>query len=179
MPVATPAPQQVPANSEGDRPSSGESAGQPLTAAANGSSSFWPWLSLALALAWLVTLFAWLRSRQRPPGDAVTGKVQTNEKQLLNDLQAACEGHDAPTAKTLLLQWAALQWPGNHINSLGELAAQFDGELQLELHRLSQHLYSRNAAGWNGTQVWHAFAARPQRLSEKVTAQPALEPLYR
>ncbi len=49
---------------------------------------------------------------------------------------------------------------GNRIRSLGELAAQFDGELQLRLHELSQHLYAQARSDWAGASLWQSFSDR-------------------
>jgi hypothetical protein len=78
-----------------------------------------------------------------------------------------------------LLQWAALQWPGNRISSLGELAAQFDGELQLRLHQLSQHLYAQARSDWDGASLWQSFSDRQIEKAVVGPTPPQLEPLYR
>jgi len=161
--------------SDDDNNQAGSTPAQPSAS----RPGFWPWLSLALGLCWLATLFVWLRSRQRLPGAIAPDNNQPTEKQVLQALQSACETHDANAAKKAALQWATLTSPGNRIQSLGGLAAQFDGELQLELHRLSQHLYAQPSADWNGDRLWLSFAARPQSKVTTVASRQELEPLYR
>jgi hypothetical protein len=169
----------APVPGESDSSDAGSNNATPLANTTDGNT-IWPWLSLALATGWLATLLAWSynhRRNRQQPANPKPGKIQTSEKQLLKDLRGACETNDAAAAKTALLQWAALQWPGNRINSLGELAARFDGELPQQLHRLSQHLYSPASSAWDGKGLWQSFADRPQQQPAS-KAEPCLEPLY-
>jgi hypothetical protein len=175
-PPPTAAATAQPAATDSESGSNNNESVQPL---ALGDRNIWPWVSLLLAAGWLVTLLGWLRSRQRTPVKAGPDKTQTTEKQLLRDLRRACAANDAAAAKSALLQWAAIQWPGDRIHSMGELAARFEGDLQQHLHALSQHLYSRSTALWDGEQLWTSFAARPQQSSVKGPKQAELEPLYR
>ena len=156
-------------------------SGESWLAAGAGTNSIWPWMSLVLALGWLATLIAWLRSRQRQFVESKSGPQPQlpTERKLLVDLHKACDIGDAVTAKTALLQWAVLQWPGNRIRSLGELAAQFDGELQLRLHELSQHIYAEARSDWDGASLWQSFFDRQIKQVKASPAQPQLEPLYR
>jgi hypothetical protein len=167
-------------NAAGNPPTEQENDSETLLPETFGPGSIWFWASLALAAGWLATSLAWLYSSRRnrqTPATAQHRKQQSSEKETLRKLQGSCEANDAETAKATLLQWAALQWPGNRINSLGELAAQFDGELAQQLHRLSQHLYSPAGGAWDGRKLWQSFTERPQQKSA-AKPEPGLEPLY-
>jgi len=145
----------------------------------NGENKLWLWLSLAFALAWLLTVLAWMWSRRRERAmEAPVRNKQGDEKQLVTRLQQACAANDAETSKAILLEWATLRWPGSRVRSLGELAAQVDGDLQAQLHQLSQKLYSKHTADWDGRQLWQSFSAQPPPTANS-PAQPQLEPLYR
>ena len=143
----------------------------------DGDNALWQWLSLALGTGWLLTLIAWFLSRRRGKASVVPAAKPAAEKELLAKLQQACETNDAEASKSALLQWAELRWPGTRIRSLGELAAQFDGDLQTQLHQLSQKLYSPTPQSWDGRKLWNSFADR-QQLQPAKDAQPQLEPLY-
>ena len=144
---------------------------------AGGADRFWPWLSLGLAMAWLLTAAGWWRSQRRAQTRVLPANKSPGEKQLLAEVQKACAANNAEATKVALLRWASLRWPGGRIHSLGDLAAQFDGDLQAELHKLSQSLYSGAAASWQGGALWTSFAGR-QQTPVPAPTQPELEPLY-
>jgi len=174
--VNVPAQAQAPAAAQQPSAEMNEAGSAPLAAAQN---KLWLWLSVAFATAWLLTVAAWLWSRRCGHKTATpVQKQRPDEKQLLARLQKACTANDAETSKAILLEWAALRWPGSRIRSLGELAAQVEGDLQTELHQLSQKLYSKRSADWDGRQLWKLFSAQPALPAHK-SAQPQLEPLYR
>ncbi len=154
-----------------------ELAAAKIVTLADGGNKLWPWLSLALALAWLLTVLGWLWSRRRGRATAAPSQKPRAENQLLAALQKTCEANDAEASKANLLEWAALKWPGSRTRSLGELAAQFDGDLQVQLHQLSQKLYSPGRGAWDGRALWTNFSRREPTPPPK-TMQPQLEPLY-
>ena len=140
----------------------------------------WAWLSVALAIGWLATTLVWLWSRRRAANKTAVCKAPPTEKKLVATINSACSSNDADAAKQALLNWAAFQWPGSRVHSLGELAARIDGDFQQRVHCLSQALYSNSGQNWKeGSLLWSAFDARrhehPQRRSTPV---PELEPLY-
>jgi hypothetical protein len=146
---------------------------------ASGPNQLWLWLSVAFASAWLLTVLAWWWSRRREQKTATPVHPQRpDEKQVLARLQKACAANDAETSKAVLLEWAALRWPGSRIRSLGEMAAQVEGDLQAQLQQLNQKLYSQRTADWEGRQLWKSFSTQPTPTATKA-AQPQLEPLYR
>lgn len=150
--------------------------GTPLPVRAD-PSYLWQAISAALAMLWLMTLGAWWWSRRSTASLAVDDKAVFN----LSDLERACSNNDAPAVSKALLLWAKTRWPGNSINSLGDLAARLDGPLQQELHQLSRVRYSPSAQAWQGAGLWQAFEAQRKRRDKGVSqvAAPQLEPLYR
>lgn len=176
VPAQTQTQTQTPAAAEKPLAKSGDAITAQLAA---GQNKLWLWLSVAFATAWLLTVVAWLWSRRRGHQTATPAhSPRPDEKLLVARLQKACAANDAETSKAILLEWAALRWPGSRIRSLGELAAQVEGALQVELHQLSQKLYSKRTADWDGRQLWKFFSAQPAPPAYK-PAQPQLEPLYR
>jgi hypothetical protein len=77
------------------------------------------------------------------------------------------------------LSWAGRRWPGSQARSLGDLAARIDGDLKVQIHGLSQTLYSESASAWDGAPLWEAFRDRQARkISKAGKPDPELEPLY-
>jgi len=151
----------------------------PATAVSAGTNA-WVWLSLALAIGWLATTLGWLWSRRRRAEKPATRKTPPTEKKLVAAINSTCSGNDADAAKHALLNWAARQWPGSRVHSLGDLAAHLDGDFQQQVHRLSQTLYSDSDQSWDeGALLWRAFNARQrERPLHKSPSEPELEPLY-
>jgi hypothetical protein len=145
-----------------------------------GAASIWPWLSLLLAIGWLATVLGWLWSRRQPRKELPARHTQPQMKPLLAAIKSACDDNAAEACKAALLQWANLQWPGSNIRSLGALAALLDGELQAQVHQLSQTLYRQRGGDWDGEKFWGIFSAWKMGPGPK-TAKPVpqLEPLYR
>jgi hypothetical protein len=138
----------------------------------------WAWLSFGLALGWLATSLLWLWNRRRSEQMPVR-PAPPSEKTLVKEIQKACVADDANATKDTLLSWAERRWPGSHVHSLGDLAAQIDGDLQVQIHGLSQTLYSEPASAWDGAPLWQAFCERQARkISKTGKSDPQLEPLY-
>jgi hypothetical protein len=144
------------------------------------SGGIWLWISLVLGIGWLVTVLVWFwfRRQHRDANPVRTAKPRI--KPLVAAIKRACDENDAAACKEALLNWAKLLWSDGSIRSLGVLAAMLDGELQAQVHALSQVLYRHADSGWNGQQFWQAFAAFqewPQAAA--LPSAPELEPLYR
>jgi len=138
----------------------------------------WAWLSLGLALGWVVTGCVWLWNHRRS-GQVPARPAPPSQKRLVKEIRMACAANDAESAKNALLDWAGRQWPGSHARSLGDLAARIDGDLQVQIHGLSQVLYSDAASRWDGERLWQAFEARQLRKTGRTgKPDPELEPLY-
>jgi hypothetical protein len=138
----------------------------------------WTWLSFGLALGWLATSLLWLWNRRRG-AQAPVRPAPPSEKSLVKKIQNACAANDANVAKDTLLSWADRRWPGSQARSLGDLAARIDGDLQVQIHGLSQTLYSESASAWDGAPLWEAFRDRQARkISKAGKPDPELEPLY-
>ena len=152
----------------------------PPPPAPSAGTNTWIWLSLALGIGWLATTLGWLWSRQRTIKKPVARQKPPSQKKLISAINTACTDNDADAAKLTLLNWAALQWPGSRVRSLGDLAARLDGEFQQQVHHLSQALYGDMNRNWeNGALLWRAFEARQrERSSQTPPPGPGLEPLY-
>ncbi len=138
----------------------------------------WMWISVGLGIGWVATALFWLWSRRRRRDDSARPRPPS-ERQLVGALERACKAGEAARAKDALLEWAMLRWPGSRVRSLGQLAARLDGDLQQQIHALSQRLYGGPESGWDGAPLWLAFdLRRRERVAQVTPPGPELEPLY-
>lgn len=148
----------------------------------------WRWLSVVLALLWLLTVMAWWWSR-RPPADAEATNPAPEEPVLFERLlQAAREG--ASTTPELLVEWANLMAPGTNLRSATDVARHFGSNgLAREMRRLQARLFAPESSrdsdksghedhgSWNGGELTAAIKdIRQTRGSSEDTALPPLYP---
>jgi hypothetical protein len=142
------------------------------------NASHWPWISLAFALAWLVTLVAYLRKGERAE------KVKVKPSPALQPLESAvkkyCANNNTHQAKDALLAWAKTRWPEMTNASLVDIAEHTSPELAEQLQTLNNALYGAADNSWEGAKLAAAFTAfkhnknKPERASDS-----ALKPLYK
>ena len=136
----------------------------------------WQIASAALALAWLLTLGAFVRvlARRRrtdpgseAPGDEPPRDIAAARRRVVN----ACDTADPRAARHALLDWAGLVWPESSPRDLIELAARTGDERFGEaIMALDRTLWSGRDAGWTG----RAMAA----LLPRDLAPPASPPRH-
>lgn len=143
---------------------------------------FWPWLSLALATGWLVTLFAYMRK----PGNVaradktakkpVTAPVKPLEQKVLK----YAKDHRPGETKDALLAWAKIKWPGETLTSLVDIAAHSSPGLGKAIMSLNSALYSPGEARWTGDELGRAFKSFiRQAPASRESKKSGLEPLYK
>lgn len=110
-------------------------------------------LSVALALAWLLTLLLWQRSRRRTRSSpqptahkpAPAGALSLSEARAM--LRRGCRDDDPGVTRTALLGWAAGYWPDAPPHSLGELAQRLPSGPAIEIIlNVDQALYQQDRA---------------------------------
>jgi hypothetical protein len=158
----------------------------PTTATA-APRSVWPIVSGMLALAWLMTLVLWWRSRSPTPrsrDDAPAKRSaaspERSPRRSLRELRAACAANDADTARQLLLKWAEQRFGSAPPRSLGALAVLLPEAAAQEVLDLEVHLYGAATGPWEGQGLNAQLAALEAagRPAETGKAEPLL-PLYR
>ena len=133
--------------------------------------SLWVGIAALCALGWLVTLILWRRARRHvktltgnenhsTPAASGAEKRGSIEQALLK----AAQQHDAGSARQLLQQWAAIQYPASQ-TPLDTLCHEGGAQLQEGLQQLNNALYSANPESWNGAEL--AEAIRNYSHSEK------------
>jgi hypothetical protein len=160
-------------------------AGAASAAPAAERGSHWPWISGALAAAWLATVALWWHSRKRgarPPAGGAPAKPDSKPtlRSSVRDLRSACAVNDAAAARNALLQYAEARFPDGAPRSLGALAALLSEPAAREVLALEAHIYGAVPGVWRGEGLeallgeLESAAAPPQRAG----GEPLL-PLYR
>jgi len=136
----------------------------------------WLWVSLFLALGWLITLFYFLTKRPALPVVIANDEAELSLKTSINQLKKACADNNAPAAKNALLAWGLLNFG---VTSLGMCADCCDARLRDEILQLNEVLYAKDAPAWSGKKLFQAFAENKARTKMPATENEALEPLFR
>ncbi len=151
----------------------------PLTTP-SGKQNIWPWVALALALGWLITLIYFLRKRPRQQEtdqqteQKIRAKISLKESAKL--LKEACDDDDMRAAKNALLAWGKQKFAATNLTTI---AQHCDARLRDEILRLNQRLYGKDNSLWNGKKFFQAFTENEARAKIAVKEDDVLEPLYR
>lgn len=136
----------------------------------------WLWVSLFLALGWLITLFYFLTKRPALPVVIANDEAELSLKTSINQLKKACADNNAPAAKNALLAWGLLRFG---VTSLGMCADCCDARLRDEILQLNEVLYAKDAPAWSGKKLFQAFVENKARAKMPAAENEALEPLFR
>ncbi len=142
----------------------------------------WQWLSLALAVAWLLTGLGWWLSRRRQAGtlEKPSAPDSVNLGRAMKDVLRACKTGDARQCQQALIAWGQAYFTDPGLNNLGELGRRAGDPLQPALAELERHLYGDRQTEWNGAAIADAcqsFSERP--APGRQAPQEGLEPLFR
>jgi hypothetical protein len=138
--------------------------------------SNWLWVSLFLALGWLVTLFYFLTQRPALPVVTVDNEAELSLKDCINQLKKACADNNAKAAKNALLAWGSAKF---NATSLGVIADCCDARLRDEILQLNQVLYAKDAPAWSGKKLFQAFVENNARAKMPAVENDGLEPLFK
>ncbi|MFV2032009.1 MAG: BatD family protein [Gammaproteobacteria bacterium] len=152
----------------------------PVTTAAE-ASSFWVWLSLFLAIGWVVSLLVWWMTRRAFTPSEVTAEnvARTSLRAAKRRLKQTCSDNNAREAREALLIWAKAIEPDRQFSRLSQIAQHFGGSLNHHVDTLNQSLYSQGDSGWDGKALWQACAAYAPRHDDRAgkDAGDRLQPL--
>ena len=153
----------------------------PKTESSPSPSQIWIIISTVLAFGWAGTGLIWWLSRRTHKQRALVNTKKQSTRQALKDIKRACTRNNPSAVKDALLRWSEAQWPQHPPKSLGMLVERCTPELQEELEKLNQSLYSQTSATWQGSEFWTAFERHgPRQATAKSESKMSkLEPLYR
>ncbi len=141
--------------------------------------SAWQWVSIVLLCLWLLTLYGWLRSRNK---SQITDDVADSRPAVsacIKDLKMACQQNDPAAARNALMAWANHYWPDRRINNFHELKTLVNDDFKQQLDKLNACLYSQQQLSWNGKEFIRIFQAQSFEQHEGKQSGSQLEPLYK
>lgn len=141
----------------------------------------WLWISGALTLLWLGTLWLWWRARrpgsQRAPVASAPTTPPRSASAALAALQRACSANDARLARQHLLDWTSAVWPQSPPRGLNQLAECLgDARYTAPLQQLDRACYVPNTP-WDGAALAQAFAL-PPKPDTAAKRKPLIPDLY-
>jgi len=139
-------------------------------------TNIWLWISVFLAVGWLVTVIFFLtkRTAKKPIIDINDSEISL--KDCIKNLKKACINNDATAAKDALLEWGRQKF---NVSNLGALAGFCDARLRGEILHLNHALYGKEISEWQGKKLFQAFTENKAREKIVATEDKSLEPLYR
>ena len=114
-------------------------------------NSFWPWLSLALAIGWLLSVLVLMRRRPLPVVTAIKEPAdQLNEKTARQAVLQAARNNDSAATRQALRQWSQTLFPGLVSGAYEQFCTVADPALKQELATLDRSLYGNSEELWRG-----------------------------
>lgn len=137
-------------------------------------TNYWIWLSLCLAIAWLITVIVFLKARTKSDLLIKDVDVNTDISDAIKALKKACTQNDATAAKNALIAWGNLTFDQS---TLGGIADFCDARLRDELLHLNHSLYGQANSEWQGKKLFQAFTENKARKKTTLDRDNTLEPL--
>lgn len=128
-------------------------------AARSDTESIWRWVSLALLLLWLATLWLYLQDRRSPDSpEALSGLSDPEEQLIVGALRKACRTDDQREAHRQLSAWVRHFGPASAHGSVLGLAQYCDRpDLDSAIRELDSSGFRGGASDWNGQALQKAF----------------------
>ena len=125
----------------------------PVAATVSFQTSFWPWLTLGLALGWLLTVLLLLRQRyysQRLPEVKTEVVAQPDEPAARRIVVQAARHSDPQATRQALLRWCQILYPEFSTGVYEQFMDSADPALSQQLKKLDRSLYGHAGDTWNG-----------------------------
>ena len=116
------------------------------------SASFWPWLSLGLALGWLLSMLLLFRQRRYlQPITEVEPKVKRpDEKSARLIIVQSARKNDPQATRQALRQWCQALYPELSTGAYEQFLNAVDSGLREQLENLDRSLYGSSGQAWSG-----------------------------
>lgn len=164
--LPAPAPQSLETGTKPTAPGASEQAAGSAWGDILNAGGFWPWLTLILALVWLGTLLWWRRERRtraqvvtplQRPADPRDASLDAARRRI----EQACLAADPREARSALLAWAEIRWPGDHPRGLGDLGVRLgSGAVAEVMAGIDRAVYAPSTSVWDGAAAWETLDPR-------------------
>ncbi|UIP30155.1 BatD family protein [Photobacterium sp. TLY01] len=132
---------------------------------AQGVSAWWPWLTLAATLLWLVTLLMWLRSKKQTPLSANPASPASTESDVTDKLIAAVKA-----CQPMQVQTHYNAWDKSHLTTTHRQ------QLDQAVSAMMAAYYSESPQAWDKRDLL-ALLQHQQKSRKKAQTANGLEPL--
>jgi hypothetical protein len=143
--------------------------------------NFWKLISQLLAGVWLLTVAVWWwssRDPKREPREPEPPPIYKQQAKFIKAARKAATAGDRVGARSAIIEWGRLQWPGDAPLSIGEFAARVTPPLSDDLRSLSASSYSNGASEWDGSSLAKALRSISVLVEDhEATTESPLPPL--
>lgn len=128
----------------------------PAEMEANGTvsppASFWPWLSLGLALGWLLSMLLLVRQRRysQPITEVEPEVKRPDEKSARLIIIQSARKNDPQATRQALRQWCRIIYPELSTGAYEQFFNAADSGLKQQLENLDRSLYGSSGPAWSG-----------------------------
>ena len=143
------------------------------------TSSNWKWISFALLVLWIITLFLWWRGKNQLERKTEINVENTNKRIAKRKINEACKANDPARTKEAILEWSRINWPNTNISNINAIKQFSEENFQRQLDLLSQHLYGKLNEPWNGEAFLKSFESQSFEIKKNTEPAGKLEPLYK
>jgi len=151
------------------------------TDAADTNSPIWKITTLLAALGWMLTVMAWLISRNKASQSMITPTPQAaaSPRALQQALQSACHAGNPESARKALVDYLQQRFPTASIAQAVMEIERIAPGIEAEVQKLDRNLYGPGApsreSSWQGKDLWQLIsqsmdAMKPQPHSDGLVA---------
>ncbi len=140
------------------------------------NSNFWMWVSMVLAMGWLITLVCLFKKPTLENTDKQEDPKEAKLKDIIKALKTACAENNNLATRESLLAWGKIKYNKNNLTAIANLC---EARLRDEIIFLNQSLYAEKTTQWQGKKLFQAFIEN--KAQEKIikNRHDGLEPLYK
>ena len=141
-----------------------------------------------LVLAWLVTIYMLLRTRQQVAALVGGGQAESkaaadlNEAETFGKLGRACRSNDPVRARKAVIDWARAYRPDRKVQTSADLEREYpDSDLTALLGEIDNILYNQNdgSIDWHGKSLLEAVESIRKSGARKKKRRSSLQELYK